>query len=222
MFPQHTQLSLPIGGVFLEADLVVPDAPSGLVVLLHTGAGERRAHRTQAIARWLEGERLATLAIDLLTEAETRSRTSALLREDVGLLGGRAALLIDWVRAHGVLGRLRIGVLGAGDDAAAALVAAAARPRAVAAVVSCGGTPDAAGAWLTAVGAPTLLLTCGLDGGTLARARRAQRWMRAQVEIDVVHDADPAFEVPGSLEQAAIRAGEWFLEHLPVAHARVA
>jgi hypothetical protein len=45
--------------------------------------------------------------------------------------------------------------------------------------------------------------------------------MHCPVTLDIVHGATHLFEEPGTLEQVAALAGEWFLRHLGTAPARV-
>jgi pimeloyl-ACP methyl ester carboxylesterase len=107
-----------------------------------------------------------------------------------------------------------LGLFGASTGAAAALIAAAARPRVVKAVVSRGGRPDLAASALAAVRAPTLLLVGGRDVDVLELNRRAQRAMTAPAEVVVVQGATHLFEEPGALERVAALAAGFLREHL--------
>src|SRR5687767_11040255 len=82
---------------------------------------------------------------------------------DIGLLGRRVLQATDWTQDRPDLQHLPIGYFGASTGAAAALIAAAARPQAVCAVVSRGGRPDLADEALPQVKAPTLLIVGGDD-----------------------------------------------------------
>ena len=77
------------------------------------------------------------------TRAEAADRRNVF---DIGLLGARVAVALDWLAQRGDLAGLRVGLFGASTGAAAALHAAAERPGRVGAVVSRGGRPDLAGA----------------------------------------------------------------------------
>jgi pimeloyl-ACP methyl ester carboxylesterase len=79
--------------------------------------------------------------------------------------------------------------------------------------VSRGGRPDLAGQALRAVSAPTLLLVGGLDGPVIGMNRDAQGVMTALVTLEIIPRATHLFEEPGTLEQVAERAAEWFLAH---------
>ncbi|HEU4829693.1 MAG TPA: hypothetical protein VFT04_10920 [Gemmatimonadales bacterium] len=84
------------------------------------------------------------------------------------------------------------------------------RPRAVGAVVSRGGRPDLAGEALPQVRSPTLLIV-----GSRNEAARAR--MVAEVRLDIVPGATHLFEEPGTLEQVAVLARDWFRRHLATA-----
>src|SRR5581483_6622915 len=106
---------------------------------------------------------------DLLSvEEEAVDRVTAHLRFDIGLLAARLVAAIDWLAAEPETANLPLGLFGASTGAAAALVAAAARPARVGAVVSRGGRPDLAGEALPRVEAPTLLIVGGRDEQVLA------------------------------------------------------
>ena len=95
-----------------------------------------------------------------------------------------------------------------------ALVAAAERPRAIAAVVSRGGRPDLAGAALELVQAPTLLIVGGNDLLVIEMNRAAFVRLSCEKRIEIVQGATHLFEEPGTLEQVADLAREWFRFYL--------
>src|SRR5262249_40433005 len=99
--------------------------------------------------------------------------------------------------------------------AAAALVAAAARPEWIGAVVSRGGRPDLAGDALPRVKAPTLLIVGGADIPVIALNRQAlERLAAREKQLIIVPGASHLFEEPGALEQVADLAADWFARHL--------
>jgi pimeloyl-ACP methyl ester carboxylesterase len=106
-----------------------------------------------------------------------------------------------------------MGLFGASTGAAAALVAAGQEPL-VRAVVSRGGRPDLAGAWLGRVAAPTLLIVGERDRQVLELNRRALAQLQCEKRLSVVPGATHLFEEPGTLEQASQLAKKWFAEHL--------
>jgi pimeloyl-ACP methyl ester carboxylesterase len=110
---------------------------------------------------------------------------------------------------------LEVGYFGASTGAGAALVAAAAEPERVGAVVSRGGRPDLAGDALPRVRAPTLLIVGGRDLVVLDLDRAAMARMRTEVRLEIVPGATHLFEEPGALEAVAHLARDWFLRYLP-------
>ena len=98
----------------------------------------------------------------------------------------------------------------------AALVAAAQRPDKVGAVVSRGGRPDLAGAALPQVRAPTLLIVGGDDEPVIPLNRQALARLGArEKQLVIVPDATHLFEEPGTLEEVARLAADWFTRYLP-------
>jgi putative phosphoribosyl transferase len=98
---------------------------------------------------------------------------------------------------------LPIGYFGGSTGAGAALIDAARRPSRIAAVVSRGGRPDLAGAWLDEVKAPTLLIVGSKDDWVLQTNREAATRISAPHRIEVVPGATHLFEEPGALDQVS-------------------
>jgi putative phosphoribosyl transferase len=211
-----TPIRVTVAGAALDADLTVPPRVVGVVLFAHGSGSSRHSPRNRAVAATLHGRRLATLLADLLTADEERVdlRTRG-LRFDIDLLAGRVAGLVDRAGTHAGLAGLPVGLFGASTGAAAALVAAAARPEAVRAVVSRGGRPDLAGAALPRVRAATLLIVGGRDPDVLRLNEQARTAMTAPTELTVVPGATHLFEEAGALDEVARQAGEWFGRHLP-------
>ena len=206
---------VPIDGVALRGDLTQPAGAKGLVVFAHGSGSSRHSPRNHFVARALERQGLATLLIDLLTEDEELFDVeTARLRFDIPLLARRVVDIVDWLRARPDTRALPVGVFGASTGGGAALVAAAARPDAVAAVVSRGGRPDLAGSALALVAAPTLLIVGGRDTPVIAMNRTAMAQMSCLVELRIVEGATHLFEEPGTLDQVARLAADWFSRHL--------
>jgi putative phosphoribosyl transferase len=204
------------GDAVVDGDLTVPADAPGVVVFAHGSGSSRHSPRNRMVAAELHRRGLATLLMDLLTPAEeTQDRQTAALRFDIGLLAERLQAAAGWLAAQPQTGRLPLGYFGASTGAAAALVAAAREPDRVAAVVSRGGRPDLAGEALPTVRAPTLLIVGGHDTQVLELNREAAaRMPGAAPHLEVVPGATHLFDEPGTLEQVAHLAGEWFTRHL--------
>lgn len=204
------------GDLRLDADLVVAPDAGGLVIFAHGSGSGRASPRNRMVAETLQDAGLSTLLFDLLTIPEQREDAdTGALRFDIPLLGERLIGAIDWARQQPRIGVLPIGLFGASTGAAAALVAAAARPRSVFAVVSRGGRPDLAAASLAAVAAPTLLIVGGEDHQVIDLNRDAAALLRAPHALQIVPGATHLFAEPGALEGVAALARDWFVTHCP-------
>jgi dienelactone hydrolase len=153
--------------------------------------------------------------MDLLTpEEEAVDQRTRRLRFDIPVLGRRVVATIDWLADDPAARELPVGCFGASTGAAAALIAAAARPERVWAVVSRGGRPDLAGDALRRVTAPTLLIVGGNDPEVLRLNRQALTALTGEARLEVVPGATHLFEEPGALERVAALARDWFVRHL--------
>jgi len=203
------------GDASLNGDLRIPQHARGLVIFAHGSGSSRFSGRNRQVAEFLDRQGFATLLLDLLTpEEEAVDVRTAQYRFDIARLGPRVSAAADWARGRADLRDLPIGCFGASTGAAAALIAAAERPVAIGAVVSRGGRPDLAGAALPRVVAPTLLIVGGDDEPVIEMNRYAMRRMRAPVKLEIVPGATHLFEEPGTLEEVARLAAQWFTRHL--------
>jgi len=209
--PQYA-VRIDASGVKLAGDLTIPAQATGLVVFAHGSGSSRFSPRNQFVARELQKGKLATLLFDLLTsEEEAEDIITARLRFDIDLLGRRLVAVTDWLQQEPRASALPIGYFGASTGAAAALIAAAARPSVVGAVVSRGGRPDLAPNALASVAAPTLLIVGGADHVVLDLNEWALKQLNCVKRLEVVPRATHLFEEPGALEEVARLARDWFV-----------
>jgi putative phosphoribosyl transferase len=207
---------IPVESATLEGDLHVPDSRMGVVLFAHGSGSSRHSRRNQYVAQELQAAGLATLLIDLLTpEEEAVDYHTGQLRFDIPLLAERVVATARWLEEDPTTTSLRVGLFGASTGGGAALVAAAALPERIGAVVSRGGRPDLAGDALERVRAPTLLIVGARDLPVLRLNRMAMARMRTVVRLEIVPGATHLFEEPGALETVAHLARDWFLEQLP-------
>jgi putative phosphoribosyl transferase len=209
------EVRIDVGTGTITGDLGIPPDAEGVVAFAHGSGSSRHSRRNQEVAATLRDAGFVTLLMDLLTPEE--ERVDVRTREhrfDIPLLASRVAAAVDWLRADERTAAHRIGLFGASTGAAAALVAAAARPETVAAVVSRGGRPDLAGEALPQVQAPTLLLVGGNDRPVIGMNEDAMARMRAPTELVIVPGATHLFEEPGTLEEVARLARAHFAAHL--------
>ena len=209
-------LSIPVSGQHtIQADLTFSADAKGSVIFAHGSGSSRHSPRNRYVAEILNQAGLATLLVDLLTsEEEFVDNQTSQHRFDIDLLADRLIIVTDWLHQHRTLSTIPIGYFGASTGAAAALVAAAQRPRLVEAIVSRGGRPDLAGDWLGKVMAPTLLIVGEFDQQVVELNRRAAMAMQAQTRIEIVPGATHLFEEPGALDEVASLARDWFAKTL--------
>jgi putative phosphoribosyl transferase len=211
----HEAVRIDSGSAALDGDLRVPDRAAGLVIFAHGSGSSRFSSRNRSVAGVLETSRFATLLLDLLTpQEEAIDERTRQYRFDIERLGTRVIGACDWAHSRADTSRLPIALFGASTGAAAALIAAAARPELTRAVISRGGRPDLAGDALPRVQAPTLLIVGGLDEPVIEMNRDAMRRMRAHVELTIVPGATHLFEERGTLEEVSRLATEWCRRYL--------
>ncbi|WP_405021397.1 dienelactone hydrolase family protein [Kitasatospora sp. NBC_00070] len=210
------RVHVPVGRSALAGDLAVPVAARGMVLFAHGSGSSRHSPRNRAVAATLQEAGLGTLLLDLLTAPE--EAVDARTREhrfDIDLLTARLVAAVDWLTARPGTTGLPLGLFGASTGAAAALRAAAERPRQVRTVVSRGGRPDLAGDAIGLVRAPVLLLVGGHDRDVLRLNRAAAAQLTVPHRVQVIPGATHLFEEPGTLEAAADAARAWFLDPPP-------
>lgn len=210
-FLRDDEIVVQAAGASVAGRLTVPRQPRAIVVFAHGSGSSRHSPRNRYVARVLQSAGLATLLFDLLTDAEERDRSNVF---DIGLLAARLVDVTIWLRSARDAAGLQVGYFGASTGAGAALRAAADPGVDVFAVVSRGGRPDLAGEFLALVDAPTLLIVGSRDDVVLDLNRQAAAAMTAECRVAVVDGATHLFEEPGTLEQVAALAREWFLDHL--------
>ena len=198
-------------GVRLSGDLVVPDAPQGLVIFAHGSGSSRMSPRNRMVAERLNEAGLATLLIDLLSVHEDGRRD---LVFDIPFLARRLVAATGWATRDPATHGLPLGYFGASTGAGAALWAAADAGAPIRAIVSRGGRPDLAGPMLASVRAPTLLIVGSRDAEVLELNQAAAERLGGPHRIAVVPGAGHLFEEPGTLDVVADMAAAWFSTHL--------
>ncbi|MFY9903019.1 MAG: alpha/beta family hydrolase [Trichococcus sp.] len=199
-------------GVLLNGDLVLHKDAKGLVIFAHGSGSSRHSVRNKYVASVLRAHGLATLLLDLLTEAESEWTDK---RFDIDLLAQRLTLAENWVKQQDETKQLPIGYFGSSTGAAAALQSAAVLGDEIKAVVSRGGRPDLAREHLAKVRAPTLLLLGGYDDEVIELNEQAYALLNCEKEMVIIPGATHLFEEAGTLEQVAELAAQWFVKQLP-------
>jgi len=207
-------VEIPSGDVTLEAELHVPPETRGLILLASGREGSRHDACEQQLAAHLEQARFATLAPDLLTDAETANdEPTGSMRFDIPLLTQRLLAVRDWAARDWSTHDLPVGYFGTGTRAAATIAAAAKHPRGIFAIVSAGGRPDLAWDLLPKVSAAMLLIVGSCDPVVVELNRQALQRLACPADIRILEGAGRWFEAPGALDEMATLATEWFLRH---------
>jgi len=206
---------VPVGRITLDGNLIVPRGATGVVVFAHGSGSSRFSSRNRYVAEVLREGNAGTLLIDLLTRDEEEvDMVTRHLRFDINMLAERLVACAEWLANQPETSDLHIGYFGASTGGGAALVAAAQIPERISAVVSRGGRPDLAGPPLPHVKAPTLLIVGGDDEPVIRMNREAYEQMRCERRMEIVPGATHLFEEPGTLEQVARLARDWFTKYL--------
>jgi dienelactone hydrolase len=196
--------------------LVLPVTYYGLVLFAHGSGSGRHSARNRQVAQALQNAGIGTLLFDLLTarEEQTDIHTGE-HRFNIALLTQRMQNATLWVISQDQFKHVPIGYFGASTGSAAALISAARLGDRVSAVVSRGGRPDLAGpVVLSSLLAPTLLIVGGADYGVIELNEEALQFMRCEKQLSIVPRATHLFEEPGTLEQVATLATDWFKSYL--------
>ena len=204
------EVTIRSGHVRLCGQLGVPSSPLGVAVFAHGSGSGRFSPRNNFVASRLQQGRVATLLIDLLTPDEAEDRRKVF---DIGLLADRMLSAKAWIEQDDRTKGLGIGYFGASTGAGAALQAAARDPSSIRAIVSRGGRPDLAEPYLPSVAASTLLIVGGNDEPFIEMNRTAYRLLSCPKRLVIVPGASHLFEEPGTLEEVARQALDWFQRH---------
>ena len=209
---KESLVRIPVDGVELEGALGIPSGATGLVLFAHGSGSSRFSPRNNYVAGELRAAGLGTLLIDLLTRIEDQDYER---RFDIALLTRRVVAVARWLGQQRDTSALKLGLFGASTGAAAALQVAAELPDTVRAVVSRGGRPDLAGKTaLPRVRCPVLLIVGGRDDVVIELNQQAHALLDCPKELIIVPGATHLFEEPGTLEQVARLAADWFRSQL--------
>jgi len=209
------KISIPINDIKLYGNLNIPEQTHGLVVFVHGSGSSRFSPRNQFVANVINKAGLATLLFDLLTEdEEVIDQQTRQLRFDIPLLAKRLINVTNWFKKESQLKNLNLGYFGSSTGAAAALIGAAKLPNLIRAVVSRGGRTDLADSFLTKVKAATLCIAGERDETIIQANKESLDKINAEKELIIIPSATHLFEEPGTLEQVAEHATNWFVKYL--------
>ena len=204
-------LQIQVDDATLDGELVLPSTAPGVVLFAHGSGSSRFSPRNGYVAKVLQQRGIGTLLFDLLTPEEDKAYAT---RFDIALLTRRLLATTAWLQGNPETQALKLGYFGASTGAAAALQAAARMKTGISAVVSRGGRPDLAGEkMLSEVVAPTLLLVGSEDIGVIGLNQQAYSHLLCEKQLVLINGATHLFEEPGTLEQVANTAADWFEKH---------
>ncbi|WP_435157477.1 dienelactone hydrolase family protein [Haladaptatus sp. DFWS20] len=207
----HQLVEIPVDGVELEGELIVPEGATGLVVFSHGSGSSRKSPRNNYVASVIRERGVGTLLFDLLTEEEDMTYET---RFDIPLLTERLTKVTEWLEQENATKNLQYGYFGSSTGAASALRAAGQIGPTADAVVSRGGRVDLATDVLDQVAAPTLFLIGGRDYQVLDLNREAYERLQCEKNLEIIEGAGHLFAEPGALEHVAELAADWFEIHL--------
>lgn len=202
-------------GPGFDGEVIVPQTPVGVVLLLEEEGRESTRRRTSALVDWLSDAGYATCTI-MLPQRRQMALVSNSERQAVDALIERTTAAARAIKNEGDLAGLRLGLFASGPGGAAAMIVAASQPDLVDAVVMSDGRADLAGVRLHRVTAPSLFIVAAGDHELIELNRWSQRRLGGVTQLDLVplikHD------IPGvsELDLLAKRAGRWFDNHLAV------
>ena len=212
---EENSVKIRIGGAIIEGNLEMPEGAEGVVIFAHGSGSGRFSPRNRFVAAELNKVGLATLLIDLLTvEEEDADQFTGEFRFNINLLADRLVGAAEWLKKHYATKDFHLGFFGASTGSAAALIAASRLPADVRAVVSRGGRPDLAMGFLTKVVAPTLLIVGEADEVVIELNKSALEFIGSEKRMEIVPGASHLFEEPGTLEEVARLAVDWFTSYL--------
>ena len=202
---------IPHEKVTLVGSLAIPEGASGIVLFAHGSGSSRLSPRNNFVAEVLRSQGLATLLLDLLTPEEDSDYE---MRFDINLLAHRLVAVTKWLQEQAEMKNFAIGYFGASTGAAAAIQSAAVLPKQISAIVSRGGRPDLAMAYLAKIEAPTLLIVGGYDDVVIELNKEAYDGLACIKKMEIVPGATHLFEETGTLEKVAELAAGWFEKYL--------
>ena len=206
----------------VNGNLVIPDAPIGLVVFAHGSGSDKSSQRNQLISKILNDNNVGTLLFDLLSEEEQESDVRAmnlmckipgltLNKFNISLLAKRLIGASEWINNYSGLGKFKLGYFGSSTGAAAALMAATKYN--VEAIVSRRGRTDLIDKQVLEQIVSPCLFIAGSDDKNVVRINKttmSQLRNITEKKMEVINGASHLFEEEGKIEQVANLAGAWF------------
>jgi hypothetical protein len=200
--------------VELEAVVRGLTGARAVVVFLRSRRSGWLTSLNEYIAAGLEVRGFATVQINLLSALEQADDDRTGRRHlDREFHRTRAAAVLQWIGAHAELQLLPLGLFADGAAVATALLAAAAAPDRLRALVCLDGRVDLAEPDYRAIRTDTLLLVADANTHVADLNRHAQMHIRG-ARLELVPDATHEYDEAGALSHVAWRTVEWFSQVL--------
>lgn len=191
-----------------EAELELPPDTCCAVVMAHGADSSRHSHRNRFVAQVLREHGIGTMLLDLPSADGAATGSPRILLA----MAERIMVALAWLREN--LPELAVGLYGAGTGAAAAFIALS-EQHAVKAMVARGARMELVRGSLPQIATPTLLIVGSRDVETVRTNRDALGLLGAtKKEVEIVPGATHAFDEPGALTAAGMKAATWFGRHL--------
>lgn len=207
---------IPVGKVWIDADLVPASPGKGTVIFAHGSGSGRKSPRNREVGKVLNSRGIGTLLLDLLAEPEAQiDEVTAEYRFNIPLLTERLLAATDWLtrRPEGKGAQpAHLGYFGASTGGAVAMIAASRRTDVVGAIVLRGARSDLGDSAAARIRCPTLILVGGNDEVIQELNSKTMQLLKCEKKLVIIPGASHLFEEPGTLEQVAQRAADWF-EH---------
>jgi putative phosphoribosyl transferase len=210
-------IDLAVDSVGLRGELHLPEVVENLVVIARGAAGDASDSSGRFAAAVMNEVGIGTVLVDLVTPME---RAVGMVPDNF-ILARRLVLVTEKLQRRPEFKGVPLGYFDAGAGASVLLGAAANEGGSVSAVVTFAPRLDDAGAWVSEVQAPTLMLYGRLDEELLERNRKSANRMRCphlqvMVETDVGAADSPAAAVAMCVAE---HARDWFVRYLSRADA---
>jgi putative phosphoribosyl transferase len=205
-------ITIELGKVKLEGELVIPEGAEGIVVIPLIDSNIQHMYRLRYLAHLLRQAGLATISIPLLTEEEDLlDQRSKYFRSNIRYLAARLVSITDYLADNPMTCDFNIGYFGTSAGGDAVLLAAIERPTKVHVVVAHSGYINFSGSALSYLRSPTLLIVGGEDYPVIAANEDALAQIPTHdKQIEIIPGASHKFQEPGTLEETARLANQWF------------
>jgi putative phosphoribosyl transferase len=209
------QVQVTGGAVQLNGSLSMPETAQGIVLCPYGGANRQQWYNE--IVQPLHDAGLATLLFNLLTpEEEELDKQTGFFDSNVSIFSQRILGATNWfIDNFDTQPRtFKIGYFGIGASAGGALIAAAERPDAVQALVSCAGRPGLAEQYLPRISVPSLFLVAENDTSAVEMHRTALSQLKADNQLEIIPGTTSLFEDENMREKVTDLVRQWFARYL--------